>query len=116
MLSFTTYKLLHLFGIAGLLVALASVCIQAANGFAREQNRFGRVLAIMHGVGSFLILLSACAPLVSKYITRFTPEEIELGAILRPPGFQESPDQPVHWLQSRGPTQLETPGRVFFSG
>jgi uncharacterized membrane protein SirB2 len=58
MLSFTTYKLIHLLGIAGILVVLGSVCIQASNGLQRDQNRFGKLLSIIHGVGSFLILLS----------------------------------------------------------
>jgi peptide/nickel transport system permease protein len=46
----------------------------------------------------FLILLSLSAPLLSRYVTRFTPEQIELGAILKQPGYRKSEDEPVHWL------------------
>jgi peptide/nickel transport system permease protein len=63
-------------------------------------QRFRRDKLAMVGAAVllFLVLLSLSAPLVSRYVTRFTPEEIELGAILKPPGFQKAPDQPVHWL------------------
>ena len=45
-----------------------------------------------------LVLIAACAPLLSRYVTRFTPEEIELGATLKPPGYRQSETEPVHWL------------------
>lgn len=45
-----------------------------------------------------LLLMSLCAPLLSRYVTRFTPEDIELGAPLKPPGYRHGPGQPVHWL------------------
>jgi peptide/nickel transport system permease protein len=63
-------------------------------------QRFRRDRLAMVGTAALLLLiiLSVCAPLVSKYITGFTPQQIELGAILKRPGFRKSPDQPVHWL------------------
>jgi len=63
-------------------------------------QRFRRDRLAMVGTAAllFLIVLSICAPLVSRYVTGFTPQQIELGAILKPPGFRKSPDQPVHWL------------------
>lgn len=45
-----------------------------------------------------LILTSIGAPLLSKHVTRFTPEQIKLGANLKPIGFRSSPDAPVHIL------------------
>lgn len=45
-----------------------------------------------------LILLSIGAPLLSKYVTRYAPERLELGATLKPIGYQKSADTPVHVL------------------
>ncbi len=63
-------------------------------------QRFRRDKLAMAG-GAVLIVLvtiALCAPLLSRYVTRFTPEQVELGAPLKPPGFHKSPDQPKHWL------------------
>jgi len=63
-------------------------------------QRFRRdKLAMASGAVIIILVLAAiCAPLLSKYVTRYTPEEIELGGILKPPGYQKSPDLPVHVL------------------
>lgn len=65
---------------------------------AWQRFRRDRLAMVGTAVLLLLILLSVCAPLVSRHITGFTPEQIELGAILKPPGFRKSSDQPVHWL------------------
>lgn len=57
MLTYETYKVLHLLGIFLLFVALAGVSLHAANGLARADNRLRRVVSIMHGVGLLLILV-----------------------------------------------------------
>lgn len=63
-------------------------------------QRFRRDKLAMIGAGLliFLIAISLCAPLISKYILGFTPETIELGGILKKPGYQKSPNLPTHWL------------------
>ena len=63
-------------------------------------QRFRRDKLAMAGGAVLIILVLAaiCAPLLSKYVTRYTPEEIELGGIIKPLGYQKSPDLPVHVL------------------
>ena len=67
---------------------------------AMAWQRFRRDRLALTGTAvlSLLILLASFAPLLSRHVTRFTPEQIELGATLKAPGFREAPDQPVHWL------------------
>lgn len=63
-------------------------------------QRFRRDRLAMLGTAILLVLiaLSVSAPLLSRYVIRFTPEQIELGAPLKSPGFRKTPTQPVHWL------------------
>jgi peptide/nickel transport system permease protein len=63
-------------------------------------QRFRRDKLAMFGAAIMILLtLSAItAPLLSRYVTRYTPEQIELGATLKPVGYQRSPDQPAHIL------------------
>jgi peptide/nickel transport system permease protein len=63
-------------------------------------QRFRRdKLAMLGGaIVIILLLLAVGAPLVSKYVTRYTPQQIELGGTLRPMGYQKSPELPVHVL------------------
>ncbi|MDV6237392.1 hypothetical protein CH379_017295 [Leptospira ellisii] len=56
MISYTIYKMLHIFGILLLFTALGGVTFHVWNGGNREfSNR--KVIAITHGIGLFLILL-----------------------------------------------------------
>jgi peptide/nickel transport system permease protein len=63
-------------------------------------QRFRRdKLAMLGGTILLILVLSAIgAPLLSKYVTQYTPQQIELGATLKPIGYQKSPDLPVHAL------------------
>jgi len=63
-------------------------------------QRFRRdKLAMLGGVIILILVLAAIgAPLLSKYVTGYTPEEIDLGGTLKPMGYQKSPDLPVHVL------------------
>ena len=63
-------------------------------------QRFRRdKLAMLGGaIVIILVLLAIGAPLLSKYVTRYTPESIELGATLKPIGYRKSADLPVHVL------------------
>jgi peptide/nickel transport system permease protein len=63
-------------------------------------RRFRRdKLAMVGGFVMILLVLSAVfAPFIAEHITHFTPEHIELGAILKAPGYQKTPADPVHYL------------------
>ena len=63
-------------------------------------QRFRRdKLAMLGGIIVIILVLAAIgAPLLSEYVTRYTPERIELGAILKPIGYRKSADLPVHVL------------------
>ena len=63
-------------------------------------QRFRRDRLAMVGGAIMIILILAAigAPLLSKYITHYTPQKIELGNTLKPMGYQKSPDLPVHVL------------------
>jgi peptide/nickel transport system permease protein len=67
---------------------------------AMAWQRFRRdKLAMLGGAIMIILVLAAIsAPLLSKYVTHYTPQKIELGGILKPPGYQKSPDLPVHVL------------------
>jgi hypothetical protein len=57
-MSYSFYKILHVFGIAMLLVSLGGVFVHAANGAEKNANVVRRLVLILHGIGSFLILLA----------------------------------------------------------
>ena len=56
MLTYDTYKLLHLAGIIVLFLALGGVVVHAAAGGERRHSARGLVMAA-HGLGVFLVLL-----------------------------------------------------------
>jgi len=63
-------------------------------------QRFRRDKLAMGGTAVLILLLGLAlsAPLLSRYVTRYTPEQIELGATLKSPGYQRGDDAAVHWL------------------
>ncbi|MBN1934311.1 MAG: ABC transporter permease [Anaerolineae bacterium] len=65
---------------------------------AWQRFRRDKLAMIGTAVLLFLIAISLCAPLLSRHMLDFTPEEIELGGILKKPGYQKSADLPTHWL------------------
>lgn len=46
----------------------------------------------------FIILMALAAPLLSKYLTHYEPQTIELLANLKPPGYKRSDAAAIHWL------------------
>ena len=81
--------------------ALSFSTARQAPGLAEMAwQRFRRDKLAMLGSGVLLVLvvLALCAPLLSRYATRYTPEQIELGATLRLPGYQSSAESPRHLL------------------
>ena len=45
-----------------------------------------------------LVMVALAAPLISARMTRYTPEQIELGATLKTPGYQHTDESAVHVL------------------
>jgi len=52
------YKIFHLLGMALLLTSLAGVATHAVGGGTKESNPAGRLLAMAHGLGLLLVLVS----------------------------------------------------------
>jgi len=65
---------------------------------AWQRFRRDRLAMLGGSVVLILILAAISAPLLSKYVTGYTPQQIELGGILKPIGYQKSPDLPRHVL------------------
>lgn len=63
-------------------------------------KRFRRDKLAMLGTAVLIVLiaLSISAPLLSRYVTGYTPEEIELGATLKAPGYSKSSERAAHLL------------------
>lgn len=57
MISHSTYLVIHLLGILLLFVSLGGVALHALNGGTKQDNGARRWVAIMHGLGTVLILL-----------------------------------------------------------
>jgi peptide/nickel transport system permease protein len=63
-------------------------------------QRFRRDKLAMLGLAvlATLVVLSLSAPLLSRWVIGFAPEQVELGSTLKPPGYRVGLDQPTHWL------------------
>ena len=63
-------------------------------------QRFRRDKLAMAGTAVLILLVavSLSAPLLARYVTGYTPEQIELAGTLKPPGARSSDDARVHWL------------------
>jgi len=63
-------------------------------------QRFRRDKLAMAGTAVLVLLigLAASAPLLARYVTGYTPEQIELSGTLKSPGYRSSEDAAVHWL------------------
>jgi len=65
---------------------------------AWQRFRRDKLAMVGSAVLIVLVLVAVSAPFLSRHVIRFTPEQVELGAPLKPPGYQKSLDQPKHWL------------------
>lgn len=65
---------------------------------AWQRFRRDKLAMVGSAVLMILVLLSFSAPLLSRFVLGFTPEQIELASILKPPGYRAGIDQPTHWL------------------
>ncbi len=52
------YRILHVAGLFGVVIALGGVALYAINGGTRAANVWRRPVAILHGVGLALVLIS----------------------------------------------------------
>ncbi len=57
-MSYSFYNLLHIFGIALLVISIGGVCVHAASGGAKETNAVRRLILVMHGLGALLVLVA----------------------------------------------------------
>lgn len=57
MLPYAFYKIVHVLGIALVLVALGGLAGHALNGGAKAENQVRRLLIAMHGAGALLVLV-----------------------------------------------------------
>ena len=57
MIPYEVYRLVHFFGIFSTLVAIGGTCLHVINGGTRATNPNRRLLAMVHGIGMFLIIL-----------------------------------------------------------
>jgi hypothetical protein len=57
MVPYAVYKLIHFLGMFILVTVLAAASMHVLRGGTRQDNPYRRVLAIMHGLAAFLILL-----------------------------------------------------------
>jgi hypothetical protein len=57
MISLGVYRLIHIFGILLVFLALGGLALHAANGGTKTTNRARALVAATHGIGIFIILL-----------------------------------------------------------
>jgi hypothetical protein len=57
MLSHQFYNVVHILGIVLLVMALGGMALHAANGGTRRDNVARGLVAALHGIGAFLVLL-----------------------------------------------------------
>tara|TARA_B100000683_G_scaffold225771_1_gene224443 strand:- start:110 stop:679 length:570 start_codon:yes stop_codon:yes gene_type:complete len=65
--KYEMYKLIHLFGIFLTFVVLGGLGLHVMNGGAKETNQQRKLVAILHGLGVFLILLGGFGTLAYVY-------------------------------------------------
>jgi hypothetical protein len=53
-----TYKILHIAGMAGVLMALGAACAAAINGLGKEKNKARSLIAMTHGISLLLIFIA----------------------------------------------------------
>ncbi|MFM7203595.1 MAG: hypothetical protein ACKO6N_22665 [Myxococcota bacterium] len=58
MISYSVYKIIHVFGVLLIVMALGGATLHAANGGTRESNTSRKLSAISHGVGMLLVLVA----------------------------------------------------------
>lgn len=57
MISYSVYKVVHLLGMFMLFTVLGGIALHAVNGGTKQSNTGRRLIAIMHGLALFVILL-----------------------------------------------------------
>ncbi|MBN1642774.1 MAG: ABC transporter permease [Anaerolineae bacterium] len=63
-------------------------------------QRFRRDKLAMAGTATLILLVATAlaAPLLSRYVIGYTPEQVALGGILQPPGYGTGAGRSTHWL------------------
>jgi len=73
MLSHSVYNVLHVIGIVLIMAALGGLALHAMNGGTRESNPSRRLVAGLHGLGVFLVLLGGFGMLARIGFEHGTP-------------------------------------------
>lgn len=105
MISYTTYRLIHILGILILFLALGGLGLRARDDEGRSDARGRRLVAATHGIGLFVVLLGGFGMLARLGITDGFPGWIwakltiwgVLGASLLLPRFVPALARPL-WL------------------
>ena len=67
------YEIIHVIGMAMLFVAIGGVAVHAANGGTKTNSATRRLVSIVFGVGSFLILLGGFGMMARLGLVRGMP-------------------------------------------
>lgn len=57
MITYATYKVIHIFGILLLIFSLGGLCLYSIHGRTREPNQGRKLVAITHGIGLLIVLV-----------------------------------------------------------
>ena len=57
MITYATYKVIHIFGILLLIFSLGGLCLYSIHGGTREPNQGRKLVAITHGIGLLIVLV-----------------------------------------------------------
>ena len=57
-MDYSVYKLLHMLGMALLLVSVGGICVHAANSEDKNANVLRRLTLALHGIGTLIILVA----------------------------------------------------------
>lgn len=69
MISYTAYKVLHVFGVVLTFTILGGLALHAANGGSKESNTSRKLTGVLHGAGLLLILVSGFGVLARLGLT-----------------------------------------------
>ena len=56
-MSYEIYKIIHIFGVIAVFMSLASMALHTMNGGTKENNRYRKLLAAVHGTGLLVIMI-----------------------------------------------------------
>ena len=67
-MTLETYKLLHIVAALATFAALGGLALSVANGATKQTNTTRKLIAMTHGIGTFLILLGGFGWVIVKLV------------------------------------------------